>query len=58
MDILCRKGFYPYECIDNDSKVDELGLPQTNAFYSRITQKRLTEEEYEHYKHVYDELNI
>ena len=57
IDILCRKGFYPYGYIDNDSKVDEVGLPPTNAFYSKLTQKGLTGEEYEHCKHVYNKLN-
>ena len=27
MDILCRKGFYPYEFIDNDDKLNYPGLP-------------------------------
>ena len=39
MDILCRKGFYPYEYIDNDSKLDEIGLPPTSAFYPKLPHK-------------------
>jgi hypothetical protein len=27
MELLCRKGFYPYEYIDNETKLDEIGLP-------------------------------
>ena len=57
MDILCRKGFYPYEYIDNDSKLNEIGLPPKAAVYSKLTQQGITDEEYEHCKHVYDTLN-
>jgi hypothetical protein len=32
MEILCRKGFYPYEYIDNESKLDEIGLLPKSAF--------------------------
>ena len=57
MDILCRKGCCPYEYIDNDSKLDEVGLPPKYAFQSKLTQKELIDEEYEHCQHVYKELN-
>ena len=53
MDTLCRNGFYPYEYIDNDSKLDEMGLPTKEPFYSRLSQKGLIEEEYRHCQHVY-----
>ena len=56
MDILCRKGFYPYEYIDNDSKLDEVGLPTKESFYSRLSQKGLTEEEYKHCQHAFEKL--
>jgi hypothetical protein len=39
MELLCRKGFYPHEYIDNDSKLDEIGLPPKSAFYSELAQK-------------------
>ena len=57
IDIVCKEGFYPYEYIDNDSKLDEIGLPPKSAFYSKITQKGITAEEYEHCQHVYKKLN-
>jgi hypothetical protein len=53
MELLCRKGFYPYVYIDNETKLDEIGLPPTSAFYSKLTQKGITDEEYEHCQHVY-----
>ena len=57
MDILCRKSFYPYEYIDNDTQLDEIGLPPKSAFYSKLAQKGITDEEYEHCQHVYKKLN-
>ena len=57
MEILCRKGFYPYEYIDNETKLNEIGLPPKSAFYSKLTQKGINGEEYEHCKHVYDKLS-
>ena len=51
-----KKGLYPYEEIDTDSKFDEIGLPPTSAFYEKLKQKELIGEEYEHCKHVYDKL--
>ena len=57
MDILCRKGFHPYAYVDTDSKLDDIGVPPKSAFYSKLTQKRIVDDEYEHCKHVYDKLN-
>ena len=37
--ILCRKGFYPYEWVDNLSKLDHEGLPPFEDFYSMLYQK-------------------
>ena len=57
MEILCRQDFYPYAYIDNESKLDEIGLPPKAAFYSKLTQKGITDEEYEHCQHAYKQLN-
>ena len=57
MDILCRKGLCPYEYIDNESKFDEIGLPPKSAFYYKLTQKGITDDEYKHCQHVYKKLN-
>ena len=56
MEILCRQGYYTYEYIDNETKLDEIGLPPTSAFYSKLTQKGITEEEYQHALKVYKAL--
>ena len=58
MEILCRKGFYPYAYIDNESKLDEIGLPPKAAFYSNLAQKGITDEEYKHCQHVYTKIKL
>ena len=38
LDILCRKGIYPYEWMDNELKFEHQGLPPQKDFYSSLTQ--------------------
>ena len=43
---MCRKGFYPCEYIDNDdSKLNETGLPPKWIFYSKVSRQVITEED-------------
>jgi hypothetical protein len=50
---LCRKGFYPYEWVDNDDKLNHEGLPDIEDFYSSLKNESITEENYKHAKRVY-----
>ena len=34
LELLCQKGFYPYEWVDNVEKLNHQGLPPANDFYS------------------------
>ena len=52
-ELLCQKGHYPYEWVDDPSKLKHKGIPPIEAFYSKLTQKRLTREEYKHVIRVY-----
>ena len=56
MELLCQKGYYPYEWVDDISKLDYDGLPTILAFNSRLKQSELTEEEYKHALRVYVEM--
>jgi len=56
MDILCRKGFYPYEFIDSDDKLNYHGLPPKESFYSKLSQSHISETDYEHAQNVYNKL--
>ncbi len=39
LDLLCRKGYYPYEWVDSDDKLNYIGLPEKDNFYSALKQK-------------------
>ena len=56
-ELLCRKGFYPYEWVDDISKLDHTGLPPIEAFDNKLTQSKASPENYEHAKNVYNKLN-
>ena len=57
MDLLCQKGYYPYEWFDDISKMKHKGLPPIEAFESKLSQKTLKPEEYAHAINVYNKLN-
>ena len=57
IDLLCKKGVYPYEFIDNDEKLNYPGLPDKSEFYSKLSKSGITDEEYIHAQDVYDKLN-
>jgi hypothetical protein len=56
-ELLCQKGVYPYEWVDDISKLDHKGLPPKEAFYSTLKQATTSDEKYEHAWKVYKEMN-
>ena len=56
LDLMCRKGFYPYEWVDNIEKLDHVGLPPKSAFYSKLKQEDISDKDYKHAETVYDKL--
>ena len=56
-EILCQKGVYPYEFVDDISKLDYRGLPPIDKFYSKLRQESISEEEYERAQKVYNQLD-
>ena len=57
-DLLKRKGVYPYDYVDSVDKLSETSLPPKDAFYSRLNDEAITDEDYEHVKNVWKEFNI
>ena len=45
---LLQKGYLPYEYIDSHAKLAETQLPPRPMFYSKLTQKHISEEAYQH----------
>ena len=51
--LLLKKGIYPYEYMDSFERFHETQLPEKEKFYSSLSGKDITDEEYEHAKQVW-----
>ena len=47
------KGYFPYEWIDNLSKLKQTFLPSHEEFYSTLKNRNITEEEYRYCKEIW-----
>lgn len=56
--ILTKKQIFPYEWMDSLEKLKEKKLPLIDDFYSSLNGEGISEEDYNHAKKVWDELNI
>ena len=52
--LLAQKGEYPYEYMDDFSKFNEITLPAKDKFYSRLSDKPISDEEYTHAQNVWE----
>ena len=50
---LTRKGIYPYEYMDSPKKLKETQLPPKEAFYSRLDDEGISDENYTHAQKVW-----
>ena len=48
IDLLLKKGVYPYDHMSDWSKMDETELPSKEAFYSKLSESNISDGEYEH----------
>ena len=53
LDLLTRKGVYPYEYMNSPKRLKETQLPPKKAFYSRLTNEGITDEDYTHARKVW-----
>ena len=53
LNLLTRKGIYPYEYINSSEKLKETQLPPKEAFYSRLNDEGIRDENYEHRQKVW-----
>ena len=54
LNLLRRKGVYPYDYMDSIECFEENKLPPKEAFYSKLNNKNISYEDYEHAKKVWD----
>ena len=53
LDLLLRKGVYPYDYMDCLDKLKETKLPPIEEFYSKLYEEDISEGDYEHAKNVW-----
>ena len=53
-----RKGVYPYDYMDSFSKFNDKELPEIKEFYSLLTDKNISEDDYKHAKDVWNTFNL
>ena len=54
LSLVKRKGVYPYEYMDSIERFKENKLSPKEAFYSRLTEEGISNEDYKHAKKVWD----
>ena len=54
LDLIKRKGVYPYEYMNSIERFKETGLPPKESFYSSLNDEHISDEDYEHAKKVWN----
>ena len=58
LELLRRKGVYPYDYVDCLVKLDEKQLPPIEEFYSHLNDEGISQEDYQHAQNVWQEFEI
>ena len=58
LNLLTRKGIYPYEYMDTSEKLKETQLPPKEKFYSRLNDEGLSDENYAHAQKVWKKFEM
>ena len=58
LELLTRKGVYPYSYISSFKIFEETQLPPPSAFFNNLTEEDITEEDYQHAQHVWNLASI
>lgn len=58
LEMLRKKGTYPYEYLSSFEKFNETKLPEKTAFFSTLTNKHISDEEYDHALRVWQTFDI
>jgi len=57
IEMLLRKGVYPYDYMGDKARLQETCLPARQHFFSRLTKKECSEEDYEYAQRVWAKFN-
>ena len=56
--LLLRKGFYPYEYMDNWERFNETSLPSKESFYSNLNMEAIDDIDYRHGNNVFNKFKL
>ena len=56
-DLMKSKGIYPYEYVTSFETLNETSLPPKERFFSKLTNRGISELDYERAQHVWNEFN-
>ena len=57
-ELIKTKGFYPYEYMNTEERFKETKLPPREAFYSKLSGKGISKEDYKHALNVWNVFNM
>ena len=55
--LLTRKGCYPYDYVSSIDKLKQTKLPSKEAFYSKLLDEEISDEDYQHATNVWNSFN-
>ena len=58
LDLVSRKGVYPYEFMDDFEKFKKQSLPKKTSFFSRLKQEKISDEDFEHAQRVWKQFEL
>ncbi|GBN50940.1 hypothetical protein AVEN_114505-1 [Araneus ventricosus] len=58
LDLITRKGVYPYDYMDCEEKYEETELPPIKDFYNRLNDSNIKDDDYKHAQNVWKSFNI
>ena len=53
LQLLLKKGVYPYDHVNSLEKLKETSLPPKEAFYSKLNEEEILDEDYQHAQNVW-----
>ena len=54
VELLARKGVYPYDYVSSNEKLSETQLPPKEEFYSKLNDEDMTDDDYQHAINVWN----
>ena len=58
IDLISRKGVYPYEFMNDFEKFKKQSLPKKTSFFSRLKQEKISDEDFEHAQRVWKKFRL